>query len=96
MKKVKPIGTYLKILRFYCCAIGLYLIVDIRTKPIRNLCELLLVAGMLIYAMCGNSWTYFWIALGYVAIAKTMRIVCNYIIDRKKNSENESDEPKEE
>ena len=53
-------------------------------------------AGMLIYAMCGNSWTYFWIALGYVAIAKTMRIVCNYIIDRKKNSENESDEPNEE
>jgi len=51
---------------------------------------------MLIYAMCGNSWTYFWIALGYVAIAKTMRIVCNYIIDRKKNSENESDEPNEE
>ena len=96
MKKVKPIGTYLKILRFYCCAIGLYLIVDIRTKPIRNLFELLLAGGMLIYAIYRNSWTCFWIAFGYVAFAKTMRIVCNYIIDRKKNSENESDEPNEE
>lgn len=96
MKKIKPIDTYFKILRFCCCTIGLCFIVDIKVKPIRNLCELLLVSGLLIYAIRGNTWTYFWIALGYVAFAKTMRIVCNYLIDRKKNSENVPDEPNEE
>jgi hypothetical protein len=65
-------------------------------KPIRNLFELLLAGGMLIYAIYRNSWTCFWIAFGYVAFAKTIRIIALYVFTYKKNLQNKSDESKNE
>lgn len=97
---MKKILTHIKILLnklfFYLCTTAFYFLVDIKVKPIRNLFELLLVGGMLIYAIYRNSWTCFWIAFGYVTFAKTIRIIALYVFTYKKNLQNKSDESKNE